>query len=219
MKKYVVILFLLFSTISLFSIKPPNPDDCIECDSVPWIYGQLSFPYTYTDVNGNQATCNISVGYGYKVCNGEIECYIDRLFAPPGGCYTEVRNKPGFYERCENELTIELCLLLNIPSNGSSYTFNHWRPGSCSFLCWNTDYSYGDPIMTAQIYPCDDGYTCCIEEIVATRDINGGLTTDFNFVSTGQTCPLQVSDEIPEEINSDIFLDCEYWGDCIIECR
>jgi hypothetical protein len=174
------------------------------------MYAVTNKHYNYYE-DGNPASCDIKVGYGYRVCNGKIESYIDRLFVPPGSCYTEVRNKYGFYERCENELTIHLADLLGIPSNGASYQFNHWRPGSCNALCWNTDNSGEAPIMVAQIFVFGDGFECCLETITATRDLNGDLTTDFNYTSNYTPCdddpnipPLQV---------------CEYLGDCLIECR
>lgn len=210
MKKYVVILFLLFSTVSLFSIKPPNPDDCLECDGAQWTTGSISFTYTYNTPNGS-ASCLITVGYGYRVCNGFIESYIDRLFVPSGSCYQQARHTYGFYEYCENQLTIQLSQMLNIPSPGSSYTFKHWRPGSCNALCWNTDYSYEYPMMTAQIIPCGESYHCCLEEIISTRASNGELSTDFNFTTDFTPC-----DDDP---NLPPLTICEHLGECIIECR
>lgn len=210
MKKIVVILFLLFSSISLYSIVPPNPDDCLECDGTPWITGSITYTFNYTTSSG-PASCIITVGYGYRVCNGVIECYIDRLFVPTGSCYTKARHTYGFYENAENELTIQLAQMLNIPSNGSSYTFKHWRPASCNALCWNTDYGYDEPIMTAQIFGCGESTQCCLEEIVATRDAQGILTTDFNSTMNYTEC-----DEDPDIPPLQV---CEYLGDCTIECR
>ena len=88
MKKYIVLIVFLFSAISSYAIIPPNPDICLECDNVPWTTGTLTFTYNYVE-GGINKTCDIVVGFGYRFCNGAIDTYIDRLFLPPGSCYTQ----------------------------------------------------------------------------------------------------------------------------------
>lgn len=178
MRVLLIICFFL-SSIALFAIVPPNPDDCLDCDNVPWITGTISYNYSYNDPVNGPTNCLITVGYGYRYCNGEVDCYIDRLFIPSGGCATKARNTPGFYENAENELTIQLATNLGDPIPNGSQKFNHWRPASCGYLCFVDDWENQQVIGILK--SCFTETSCCVETITAYANQNGNVYTNVQF--------------------------------------
>lgn len=207
MKKILLISIFLFCSFQLFAIMPPNPDQCLDCDNTPWINGTLTYSFNYLDAYGNPASCNIQVGYGYRYCNGEVDCFINRLFIPAGSCYTKARHTPGFYENAENELTFHLMSILGDPLPNGTQKFNHWRPGSCSYLCFK--FNPESPMVLGTIEPCETSTLyCCIHTIIGSVNSTGTPSTNFT-IPFDNSCPGY----------PDPNAECDEQGDCNIHCN
>ena len=59
-----------------------------------------------------------------------------------------------------------------------------------------------------EIRSCSQNYYCCVESILANRDMNGLLFTDYK-PAQGEAC-----DDYPDN-----HFDCDFSSDCFIECR
>ena len=63
-------------------------------------------------------------------------------------------------------------------------------------------------MMVGEIRSCSQNYYCCVEQIIANKDENGLLFTDY------QPAQYEACDDYPDN-----HFDCDYSSDCIIECR